>query len=167
MKINTTRLIIREIIEEDLMALHDLLSNKDVMHYSVHGPYSLEQTKEWLSFIINFYAKNPIGMWAVTEKNNNVLIGICGLMPLNDNINQYQIGFRLLPSFQGKGYATEAAIAVRDYGCKMNITEFIAFVVRENKSSIRVVEKIGMRFLKNDIYENIPVLVYEYRMANA
>jgi len=164
--IKTSHLIIREIIQEDLMALYNLLSNEDVMHYSVHGAYSLEQTKEWLSFIIDFYTKNPVGMWAVAEKNNNQLIGICGLMPLDDNPSQYQIGYRILPAFQGRGYATEAVIAVRNYACNVNISNFVAFVERENKPSIRVAEKIGMKFFKNDTYKDIPVLVYEYNMEN-
>lgn len=164
--IQTSRLIIREIIQEDLMALYNLLSDEDVMLYSLYGPYSFEQTKEWLSFIIDFYTKNSIGMWAVTEKETNRLIGICGLMPLDNKVDQYEIGYRILPMFQRKGYATEAAIAVKDYACKINIAKFIAYIVKENEFSIRVAEKIGMRFLKKDTYKNMPVLVYEYDMKN-
>lgn len=136
------------------------------MRYSVYGPYSIEKTKEWLSFIIEYYTKNPLGMLAVTELNDNLLIGICGLMPLDNDEDQYEIGYRILPKFQGKGYATEATIAIRDYAANVNINKFVAFIEKENKPSIKIAEKIGMKFLKNDIYKNIPVLLYEYYFAD-
>ena len=126
----------------------------------------MEKTKEWLSFIIEYYTKKPLGMLAVTEQNNNRLIGICGLMPLDDDENQYEIGYRILPKFQGKGYATEAAIAIRDYAANVNINKFVAFIEKENIPSIKIAEKIGMKFSKNYIYKNIPVLLYEYYGAD-
>lgn len=160
--IATENLEIREINASDLVALYALLSNKDVMRYSVHGPYSEKQTEDWISFITEHYKKYPLGMWAITEKDNDVLIGICGLMPLSDDDSKYEIGYRILPDFQGKGYATEAAIAVRDYAVSVGITQFIAYIEKENKPSIRISEKIGMHFSRNDEYKGIPVLVYEY-----
>lgn len=160
-KLNTTNLIIREIKNTDINPLFELLSNKEVMHYSVHGPYSMQQTKDWISFMLDHYAQNILGMWAVTEKSNDSLIGICGFMPLEGD-NKYEIGYRIHPKFQGKGYATEAAIAIKDYAIKMQINDFVAFIEEENKASIRVAEKIGMRFLNKDLYKNIPVLLYGY-----
>ena len=74
--INTDNLIIREIKHTDLNQLFLLLSNKDVMRYSAHGPYSEKQTKDWIGFITEHYKKYPLGMWAVTEKDNDFLIGI-------------------------------------------------------------------------------------------
>lgn len=130
--INTPNLIIREINNTDINSLFVLLSNKEVMHYSVHGPYSMQQTKDWISFMLDYYAKNTLGMWAIAEKNNDSLIGICGFMPL-ENESKYEIGYRIHPKFQGKGYATEATIAIRDYATKMHINEFVAFIGEENK----------------------------------
>ena len=158
----TQNLIIREIVDNDFEALFNLLSNKEVMRYSVRGPYSKEQTKDLMLFILDRYKKYPLGIWAVTEKHNNVPIGICGFIPLEEDDTQYEISYRLLPDFQGKGLATEAAMAVRDYAADIEINEFIAFVDPENKTSIRVAEKIGMRFLRNDTYKGIPVVLYKY-----
>ncbi|MDZ5762001.1 GNAT family N-acetyltransferase [Candidatus Cyrtobacter comes] len=158
----TQNLIIREIADTDFEALFNLLSNKEVMRYSVRGPYSKEQTKDWMLFILERYKKYPLGIWAVTEKNNDVPIGICGFIPLEEDDTQYEISYRLLPHFQGKGFATEAAMAVRDYAAGIEINEFIAFVDPENKPSIKVAEKIGMRFLRNDTYKGIPVVLYKY-----
>lgn len=163
-KIDTARLTIREITANDLNALYGLLSNEDVMRYSVHGPYSKKQTEDWISFITEHYKKYPLGMWAVIEKDNDVLIGICGLMPLSDDDSKYEIGYRILPDFQGKGYATEAAIAVRDYAISVGVNQFIAYIEKENKPSVKISEKIGMNFLKNGTYKNIPVLIYEYKV---
>ena len=86
------------------------------------------------------------------------------LMPLSDDDSKYEIGYRILPDFQGKGYATEAAIAVRDYAISVGVNQFIAFVEKENKPSVKISEKIGMNFLKNGTYKNIPVLIYEYKV---
>lgn len=158
----THNLIIREIVGNDFEALFNLLSNKEVMRYSVRGPYSNEQTKDWMLFIIERYQKYPLGIWAVTEKNNDAPIGICGFIPLEEDDTQYEISYRLLPHFQGKGLATEASLAVKDYAASVGIHEFIAYIEPENKSSIRVAEKIGMRFFKNDKYKGIPVVLYKY-----
>jgi ribosomal-protein-alanine N-acetyltransferase len=158
----TQNLIIREIVDNDFEALFNLLSNKEVMRYSVRGPYSKEQTKDWMLFILERYTKYPLGIWAVPEKHNDVPIGICGFIPLEEDDTQYEISYRLLPDFQGKWFATEAAMAVRDYATGIEINEFIAFVDPENKASIRVAEKIGMRFVRNDTYKGIPVVLYKY-----
>lgn len=161
----TPNLIIRKITDTDFEALFKLLSNKEVMRYSVRGPYSKEQTKDLMLFIADRYTKYPLGIWAVTEKNNDIPIGICGFIPLEDDDTRYEISYRLLPHFQGKGFATEAAIDVRDYAADIEINEFIAFVDPENKPSIRVAEKIGMKFLKNDTYKGIPVVLYKYERS--
>lgn len=161
-EIETINLIIRKICKTDLNDLYILLSNKDVMRYSIHGPYSKKQTEDWINFMLDYYTKYPFGMWAVTEKNNNKLIGICGLMPLEKDKSKYEIGYRILPDYQGKGYATEAATAVREHATDSGVTQFIAFIEEDNKSSIRVSEKIGMKFLRKDTYKGIPVFLYEY-----
>ncbi|MFM8454049.1 MAG: GNAT family N-acetyltransferase [Gammaproteobacteria bacterium] len=164
MKIETTNLLIREIRTEDFNSLYSLLSDEEVMRYSVYGPYSLEQTKEWISFITDHYTKKPFGMWAVIEKKTDILIGISGLMPLEDDETEYQVGYRILPKFQGRGYGTEAVLAIRDYAIKKDLKKFIAFIVEENKPSIRVAEKAGMKFLRHDTYKDIPILLYEYKL---
>ncbi len=93
----TQNLIIRKITDTDFEALFKLLSNKEVMRYSVRGPYSKEQTKDLMLFISDRYTKYPLGIWAVTEKNNDIPIGICGFIPLEDNDTQYEIRIHCLP----------------------------------------------------------------------
>ena len=100
-------------------------------------------------------------MLVVIEKDNDVLIGICGLMPLSDDDSKYEIGYRILPDFQGKGYATEATITVKDYAITVEVNQFIAYIEKEKKPSVKISEKIGMNFLKNGTYKIIPVIIYE------
>lgn len=66
-------------------------------------------------------------MLVVIEKDNDVLIGIWGLMPLSDDDSKYEIGYRILPDFQGKGDATEAAIAVKYYAITVEVKHFLCF----------------------------------------
>ena len=164
--LETKRLKIRKMIQTDLDSLYKLLSNEQVMRFSVNGPYSREKTEQYLSDTLYYYNKSKLSMWAITEKNDDVLIGICGFMSLNGSNEQFEIAYRILPSFQGNGFATEAAIAVRDYALKCKVNHFVAFIEKENVSSIKVAEKIGMKFSKEETYKGIPAILYEYHIMD-
>ena len=68
--------------------------------------------------------------------------------------NEIDLGYRLLPEFWGKGIATEASHAILTYGFdKLKLKRIIAIAMKENKASIRVMEKVGMQFDKYAPYE--------------
>jgi RimJ/RimL family protein N-acetyltransferase len=81
-------------------------------------------------------------------------IGWAGLAYLPE-FDEIDIGYRFLPEYWGSGFATEAAHAVLTYGFDhYKIEKIIAIAVKENKASIRVMEKIGMEFVKFAPYED-------------
>ena len=159
----TTRLILREFLLNDYHALVDIVRNPRVMKYSLSGPLSLSQTKEKINYFIRCYKQFGFGKWAVVLKRDNQLIGYCGLdIDEIDNKKQIEIGFRFGEEYWGKGYATEAAsVAIRYSLTELKLSSIIAIVDPENKASIRVLEKIGMVFIKNTVFHGSPVMVYK------
>lgn len=102
MLFETERLRIRKIIPTDTQQLYKLLSNSDVMRFSVAGPMTLEQTKKFVEDTIKSYDKSQLAIWAVELKENPILVGISGFFAVNTEQGQeYEIGYRFLPEYQG------------------------------------------------------------------
>lgn len=165
--LETKRLIIRKIILSDVEQLHKLLSNSEVMRFSVSGPMSFERTEQFVQDTIKSYDKYQLAMWAVELKENATFIGISGFFSLNtqnEHELEYEIGFRFLPEYQGQGLATEATEAIKQYAFNnIKVKRFVAFIAPENVASIRVAEKIGMYYVRDELYKGIPARVYEIK----
>ena len=93
------------------------------------------------------YAQRGYGLWAVVLRETDQPIGYCGLTYFPD-INgrpEVEVGYRLARAHWGKGYATEAATAVKDWAfCDRKMERLIALIDPQNVASIRVAEKLGM-----------------------
>jgi len=101
-----------------------------------------------------------LGRWAIHAKSNDAFLGWCGLKLMED-MGTVDLGYRLLPSAWGKGYATEAARYTLQYGFQVLQLEVITGMAHvDNTASLRVLEKIGMQFLRNDVVLACPVRVY-------
>jgi RimJ/RimL family protein N-acetyltransferase len=75
-------------------------------------------------------------------------IGICGLVN-RESLEDVDIGFAFLPRYWAQGYAHESAAAVIEYGKNViGLKRIVAVTAADNQSSIRLIEKIGMRFEK-------------------
>jgi RimJ/RimL family protein N-acetyltransferase len=82
----------------------------------------------------------------VELRETGVSIGICGLIK-RDSLDNVDVGFAFMPSFWSKGYAFEAASAVMAYGKDvLGISRIVAITSPDNSASIRVLEKLGLRF---------------------
>lgn len=148
-RIETERLILRPFIEDDVERLFLLDSNPEVMKYVGVKPLTQkEQSAEVIKVIQKQYAENGVGRLAVIEKASNLLIGWSFLKYLTDEINGikdvYDLGYRFLPEFWGKGYATESANASLEYGFKeMNLDKICAHAHSENLASNHTLRKLG------------------------
>ena len=99
---------------------------------------------------------------AVVLKHNQQLIGYCGLASCElDGKAEIELGYRLIKSARGFGYATEAAAAVLDFYAGKGIQNIIAFTEPHNAPSIRVLQKLGFSFTKNSSYQNMKVTVFQ------
>lgn len=160
--IETDRLILRELDVHDSESFFNLNSDPEVLKYTGDLPFSAIADAE--KFLINYseYRKNGFGRWAVILKETESFIGWSGLK-LNEE-NLVDIGFRFFKKEWGKGYATESAKAVLDYGFNtLKLKEIIGRASKDNISSIRVLEKLNMTFWKQDSFEGVEESVY-YRI---
>jgi RimJ/RimL family protein N-acetyltransferase len=92
------------------------------------------------------YERNGFGLWLVELKDSKTPIGICGLLK-RETLSDVDIGFAFLPRYRARGYAFESAAAVMDYGRNaLGLRRVVAITDEDNTASVRVLEKIGMRF---------------------
>ncbi|WP_234108676.1 GNAT family N-acetyltransferase [Chryseobacterium sp. R2A-55] len=147
--IETERLILRELVPEDSERMFLLDSSHEVMKYLGMKPLTkIEETAEIIQKIRQQYMDNGIGRWAVVDKTTDLLIGWSGLKILKEKTNGYQnvyeLGYRFLPDFWGRGYATEAAAACLNYGFEnLNLEVIYAYATTDNHASNNVLRKLG------------------------
>ncbi|MEO8146068.1 MAG: GNAT family N-acetyltransferase [Bacteroidia bacterium] len=159
--IETERLILRELLTDDDENMFELDSNAEVHKYLGNNPVTtIEQVREVIASVRQQYIKNGIGRWAAIEKSSGNFIGWSGLKfitePENNQVNFYDVGYRLIPKYWGKGYATESTKAALEYGfTKMNLEEIIGTVNENNKASKRALEKCGLKFIEKFQWKNI------------
>ncbi len=141
MEIRTNRLLIREFEVEDWKAVYEYASKKDVMKYIPEGVHSVEDAKEFVNQNRGVHAEH----FPVVEIDTHTLIGHMVFHKYFGD-HTYEIGWVFNPSYQQKGYATEAAKGVLDYGFNtLGLHRIIATCQPENVPSYRVMEKAGMR----------------------
>lgn len=155
----TERLILRELIASDDQGMFELDSDPDVHLYLGNKPViSIEQCREVIKFIQSQYRDFGIGRWAVIEKSSENFIGWCGLKYMtaetNQHINFYDIGYRFIKSAWGKGYATESALAVLNYGFEtLKLKEIYGMADAGNAGSDKVLRKIGLTYIEQFDYD--------------
>ncbi len=152
--IETERLLLREITlddKEDLLRLH---SCPEVQKYTGEPVInSLEEIEKAICERINNYKVYGYGRWATILKNGMQFVGWSGLAYLPE-FDEIDIGYRFFPEYWGSGIATEAAISILTHGFnRLQLDKIIGIAMKENKASIRVMEKIGMQFDKIAPYE--------------
>ncbi|MGN7479838.1 GNAT family N-acetyltransferase [Solibacillus silvestris] len=141
MHIKTKRLLIRKFELKDLQAVYEYTSDRNVMKYIPEGVFTEETAKEFISLNMNDKAEK----FAVVLKDNNILIGHIFFGKYFGE-HTYEIGWVFNPKYYNKGYASEAAKAMLEFGFeKMKLHRIIATCQPENIPSYRVMEKIGMR----------------------
>lgn len=143
--LETQRLLLRRVDSNDIRAIFALRSNPETMKYI---PRPLAKTDEdALEHIAMIDAKidtNEGINWGITLKDNPNLIGIIGHYRIKPEHYRAEIGYMLLPEFNGKGIITEAIKEVVNYGFKtMKLHSIEAIIAPENHGSAKVLEKNG------------------------
>ena len=157
--LETERLLLRRIDENDIEEVFALRSNPEIMKYI---PRSLAKTKEdALEHIAMIEDKiiNNVGInWGITIKGNDKIIGIIGHYRIQPENHRAEIGYMSLPEYNGKGYITEAIKAVVAYGFEhMNLHSIEAVIDPGNIASEKVLLKNGFvkeaHILENELWE--------------
>ena len=152
--LNTNRLILRTMKEEDFDTLYEkIFSNKKVVANTFgSGGFSKEETKEFLKNKGNF-DKN-IGLSVLIEKENKNIIGLAGILPCNYlNEKDYEIGFILEENSWGKGYAKEIGLEQIEQIKKLGKKRAIAAASKENISSHKALTSLGFEVIKESYDE--------------
>jgi RimJ/RimL family protein N-acetyltransferase len=161
--LETDRLLLRHLEPTDLDDLYALYRDPEVRQYFPEGTLTYQETREELEWFINGHPEYPeLGLWATILKNGNQFIGRCGLLPWTiDGRSEVEVAYLLAKDMWGRGLGKEAAQGVLDYGFEtLKLSRLICLVDEENLASIRVAQKIGMKFEKAGEDEKGPFLLY-------
>lgn len=145
--LSTKRLIVRELAMEDFEELYRISTDPLVMKYLPDFSLSKEEEREKLqAYIRTVYPYYGYGLWGVCLKSDQKLIGKCGIEYKEaDGTGEYEIGYLIGSKYQGQGFALEAAKAViRYFFTKYKVPRIVAVIDRNNISSIRLAEWLGM-----------------------
>ena len=157
--IETERLKMRPIIpEEDAEDMYLLNLDPEVVRYTGDVPF--KSIEDSLEFYKNYrqYEKYKLGRFSTFLKEDMTFIGWCGLKQEDGYID---LGYRFAKPYWGQGYATESSLASLRYGFDdLNIERIVAHALKDNPASIRVMEKVGMLYEKDLVYDGHEALQY-------
>jgi ribosomal-protein-alanine N-acetyltransferase len=149
---------------DDVPALASIRSDPEVMkHIAKRRTESIEEVRNVLNGILAHWQQHGFGRWALVDKGSALLAGWCGLMNASylENTGEVEIGYGLAKQYWGKGLASEAAAATLKYGFEqVRLQRIIAVAWPENVASLRVLEKLGMRYEKRVQLFNSELLLY-------
>jgi RimJ/RimL family protein N-acetyltransferase len=143
----TERLIISEFTFDDAAFIMELVntptwlenigernvkSEKDAKKYLENGP-------------IKSYADHGFGLYRVGLIENNLPIGMCGLIK-REMLKDVDIGFAFLPAYESKGYGFESAIAVLNFAKQIKLQRIVAITLPSNFKSVNLLKKLNMQF---------------------
>ncbi|MCV2883443.1 GNAT family N-acetyltransferase [Aestuariibacter sp. AA17] len=143
----TDTFILRPLTLDDAAALNAVNQNPLVMKYIKEPESTVEETREYLrNGPLADYETYGYGRHACIDKASGKLIGFSGIKYLPE-FGHADVGYRFLPEYWGKGLATQTASITLQYGLEQcGLTNMLGIAIPENHASIRVLEKLGMRF---------------------
>lgn len=148
--LETQRLSIRRLVEDDAPFILELVNEPAfIKNIADRGVRNLDDARKYIADgPVAMYGRYGFGLFAVELKDSGVPIGMCGLLK-RDSLEDVDLGYALFERYWGKGYASEAAAAVIDYGRKtFGLKRILAITAQHNQGSINVLEKMGFRFEK-------------------
>lgn len=152
--------------EADWLQLKPIAQDPEVVRYISNGqPWPEERIREFAARQIASYRERGFCFWRLLPKDSSQLIGFCGLQPLAGT-PEIEIGWWLARKWWGQGLATEAAReAMRDAFARAGLARIVAIAQPENRASIRIMEKLGMRYERDAVHREIPVVLYAIHRA--
>jgi RimJ/RimL family protein N-acetyltransferase len=162
MTIETDRLTLRGFCPDDINRLAEILGDPQVMRYMPGDePWPREWAERELRNLIEHWDEHGYGRWAVVDREDDRMIGWCGLGFLPE-LNETEVAYLLDKDYWNRGYATEAARISLGYGFEeAGLDRIIALAFPENAASIRVMEKIGMVYEKMTHIWRLDLVQYE------
>ena len=166
--IETPRLLFTEMTQADYESIASIVQDEETMH-AYGGAFSDEETQAWLDRNLARYKKDRFGLWAVVLKETGVMIGMAGLSWQSNGEKQVlEIGYLFNRQYWGKGFATEAAKACKEYAFTALGAEEVYSIIRDtNIASMNVAIRNKMlvrnRFIKQYRGISMPHLVFSVK----
>jgi len=154
--LQTPRLFLREFTVDDTEFIVRLLNTPGWLEFiGDSNVRTEEQAREYLlTKPIKDYQEDGFGPSLVGTRDNNIPIGMCGLIK-RSNLDHPDIGFAFLSEFTGQGYAHEIARAVLTYAREvLHISQVLAITLPNNQTSINLLQKIGLTLEKSFSFPN-------------
>lgn len=159
--IETERILLRSWKEEDADVFFQLNSDSDVMQYFPSSSMTKESTENFVKKNNSHFKTHGFGYFACEHKKNETFIGFVGLSTATfkaDFTPCTEIGWRLNKHYWNCGLASEAAKSVLKYAKEtVGIEKTYSFTACENMASRRVMEKIGLHYIKDFDHSSLPV----------
>lgn len=145
--LETERLLLRELTVTDAPFIVELLNTPSFLRFI--GDRGVRTTEDAVRYIqdgpVSSYKQNGFGLWLVVLKEKGILVGMCGLIR-RAALENVDIGFALLPAYEGKGIGYEAAAATLRYGLQdLDLQKIVAIVDPANVASVGLLRKLGMQ----------------------
>ena len=136
---------------EDASSLYTIYLHLEITKHTGETPFSsINEASAYIKKQIRSSQENGLHKWAITIKETNKCIGWCGFEYIQDEF--VNLGFRIAPEYWNRGIASEASSKCLTYLFNNStITEVVARSTKENKASIKVIEKLGFSFWKHDV----------------
>ena len=162
-KIESERLSIEEATTVDSEFILELVNTPNWLRYI--GDRNIHTTQAAENYIQNAlmksYQENSFGLYKLVSRDEGTSVGLCGLLQ-RDYLEFPDIGFAILPAFEGKGLVTEAAKCVlEDAANRLNIKTVQAITLPENYASQKVLEKVGLVLKEHIFRDGEKLLLYQ------
>jgi RimJ/RimL family protein N-acetyltransferase len=157
---NSARLAYREMVPGDLDDMARLLGDPAVMTYYPR-PKTRDEAARWIDWNRRLYRERGHGLWLLSTPGGE-FVGDCGLTPQPVNgVTELEVGYHVLPAWQNRGLATEAAAASRDFAqTVLGASRLVAIIHPDNAPSQRVAAKIGLRPEKRTVVHGRQSIIF-------
>jgi RimJ/RimL family protein N-acetyltransferase len=164
----TERLILKPTAKEDALLLLEIYNSPKWLKYiGNRNVNSLTEAEEYIKNKITPHIERlGFGNYTIIRKSDGEKVGFCGLFD-REGLEGIDIGFALLPKFEGKGYAYESAINLKKAAFShFNLTELSAITDKENQASQNLLLKIGFKFEKSIQFLNANEEILLYKLKS-
>ena len=148
-KLETTRLQLHQMMLQDSPFLLKILNTPGWLKYiGDRNVRTIEDAKDYYrNKIAKSWDEEGLGFFTLKEKKTGLSIGTAGLVN-RDGIDGVDIGFALLPDYEGRGFAYEACLKIIQFAREeIGLQEIFAITLPENIRSIRLLERLGLQFV--------------------
>jgi ribosomal-protein-alanine N-acetyltransferase len=147
--LQTERLTLRPMAAADTDAMLAIFNDPPVMASFGLTSFNRQQMEQWVQRNLKHQEEFGYGLFSVILKSSGLLIGDCGLEQIDiEGEKIAELGYDFHSNHWHRGYATEAATVVRDFGFKeLNLTKIVSLIRVGNNPSKRVAERVGMTLL--------------------